>query len=360
MFYYITRYTGISKDAGTKAPKDINAICKEMGWKEIPFLQPEKKSNKILNIINKININKRNWNKLNKIVSKGDYVLYQHPMYFGTKFADKNIPILRKKGVKFIVLIHDLESLRNLTATTKNDKQSYQFGDLILLNNFDYIIAHNNAMKNYLTSKGIESERVVCLEIFDYLCDTALCIPHMQNTIVIAGNLDKKKSGYIYELAKKNPEMNVLVFGANYPENQGLPNISYKGSFSPEEITGKLEGAFGIVWDGPSIDSCVGKTGEYLKYNNPHKTSMYLAAGIPVIAWKEAAISEFIINSNVGIVMDNLNDLFEKLKKITDEQYNLMVKNVENISSKLRTGYYFRKAIDEVIQLDEGLKKNES
>ena len=43
MFYYITRYTGTSKDAGTKAPKDINAICNEMGWKEIQFLEPAKK-----------------------------------------------------------------------------------------------------------------------------------------------------------------------------------------------------------------------------------------------------------------------------------------------------------------------------
>ena len=360
MFYYITRYTGTSKDAGTKAPKDINIICKEMGWKEIPFLQPKKKLNKIVDMINKIIINKKNWTQLDKIVSKGDYILYQHPMYFGTRFANKYIPILREKGVKFIALIHDLESLRNLTATTKNDEQSYQFGDLVLLNNFDYIIAHNNKMKEYLISKDIEGKKIISLEIFDYLCDTALRTPRLQNTVVVAGNLDKKKSGYIYELAKQNPETKIVVFGANYPDNQELSNINYEGSFSPEEITGKLEGAFGIVWDGPSIHGCVGKTGEYLKYNNPHKTSMYLTAGIPVIVWKEAAISEFIIKANVGITVDNLDNVSEKLKKITNEQYNLMVKNAENISSKLRTGYYFRKAVDKVIRLDEGLKKNES
>ena len=333
-------------------------VTKWVGRK-FSFWSLQKKSNKILDIIRKIKINKQNWKNLNRIVSKGDYVLYQHPMYFGTKFANQYVPILRKKGIKFIALIHDLESLRNLTASTKSDEKAYQFGDVVLLKNFDYIIAHNKKMKNYLVSKGVAGGKIVCLEIFDYLCSTELCSPHLQNEIVIAGNLDKKKSGYIYELAKKNPEIKIAVFGAGYTAGQEISNISYKGSFSPEEVTGKLEGSFGIVWDGPSINGCMGKTGEYLKYNNPHKTSMYLTAGIPVIVWKEAAISEFIINSNVGIVVDNLDDMSEKLKKITNEQYSLMVKNAKNISNKLRTGYYFKKAVDTVIQLDEGLKENE-
>lgn len=66
----------------------------------------------------KIVVNINNWKKLSKIVTKGDFVLYQHPMYFGTKFANKYIPIFQKKGVKFVALIHDLESLRNLTTVT--------------------------------------------------------------------------------------------------------------------------------------------------------------------------------------------------------------------------------------------------
>lgn len=360
MFYYITRYTGDSKDAGTKAPKDINTICEKMGWKEVPFVQPRKQSIKIFDIINRIKMNKNNWKKLKKMVSEGDYVLYQHPMYFGTKFANKYIPILRKKGIKFIALIHDLESLRNLTASTNRDEEAYQFGDLVLLRNFDYVIAHNNKMRDYLIGKGINKKRIVCLEIFDYLCDTKLYTPQLQKKVVIAGNLDKKKSGYIYELARQNPEIEVVVFGANYPEKQNLKNIRYKGSYSPEKITGKLEGAFGIVWDGPSIDGCKGKTGEYLKYNNPHKTSMYLASGIPVFTWKQAAISEFILNANLGIVVDNLNNISEVLKNITNKQYNLMVQNAKNISDKLRNGYYFKKSIDEVIRLDEGLREDES
>ena len=34
------------------------------------------------------------------------------------------------------------------------------------------------------------------------------------------------------------------------------------------------------MWDGPSPDTCAGVYGAYLRYNNPHKTSLYLAAGL--------------------------------------------------------------------------------
>ena len=51
---------------------------------------------------------------------------------------------------------------------------------------------------------------------------------------------------------------------------------------------------FGLVWDGTSLDGCNGRYGEYLKFNNPHKTSLYLSCGIPVIIWKEAALADFV------------------------------------------------------------------
>lgn len=61
----------------------------------------------------------------------------------------------------------------------------------------------------------------------------------------------------------------------------------WHGSFKPEESPEHLQG----VWDGDSVDTCAGNTGAYLRYNNPHKTSLYLACGMPVIVWKEAAIA---------------------------------------------------------------------
>ena len=33
---------------------------------------------------------------------------------------------------------------------------------------------------------------------------------------------------------------------------------------------------------------------DYLRINNPHKTSLYLACGIPIITWNKAAIAQYV------------------------------------------------------------------
>ncbi len=360
MIYYITRYTGNKKDAGTKAPKDIEMICEKNGWKSIEFVNPDIDSKSFAKVIKKIIVNNNNWKKLTKKVTKGDFVIYQHPMYFGTKFANKYIPLLQKKGVKFVALIHDLESLRNLTSTTKESKDSYVFGDMVLLEKFDYLIAHNLEMKEYLVNNGFNQEKIVCLEIFDYLCQTEFKNPQKTNTVDIAGNLDPNKCGYIYEIANNNPDVKMELFGGNYKEDISNTNLKYRGSFSSEKITGVLDGAFGIVWDGPTSKSCIGNTGNYLKYNNPHKTSMYLAAGIPVITWKEAAISKFVLENNVGIVVESLDDLISVINNVSVDEYEIMTQNARRIGKKLREGWYFQKAIESIFSLDLGEKKVEA
>ncbi|NRO11242.1 Beta-1,6-galactofuranosyltransferase WbbI [Lactobacillus helveticus] len=49
-------------------------------------------------------------------------------------------------------------------------------------------------------------------------------------------------------------------------------------------------------------------TGNYLRYNDPHKLSLYLASGIPVIIWKKAAEAKFVEENKVGITVDSLED----------------------------------------------------
>lgn len=77
-----------------------------------------------------------------------------------------------------------------------------------------------------------------------------------------------------------------------------------------------------------------GTFGQYLKLNNPHKTSLYLASGIPVIIWKEAALASFIVENNLGFAVDKLSEINEKLSQISDEQYKIMANNVKGISAE--------------------------
>ena len=54
------------------------------------------------------------------------------------------------------------------------------------------------------------------------------------------------------------------------------------------------EGNLGLIWDGASdsSDEDIGMK-NYTRYNNPHKLSCYMAAGLPVIVWEKSAISKF-------------------------------------------------------------------
>ena len=130
----------------------------------------------------------------------------------------------------------------------------------------------------------------------------------------------------------------------NYHEN-----IRYKGNFSPDELPKKLTQNFGLVWDGPDVDSCRGIYGEYMRFNNPHKVSLYLSSGMPIIIWKKAAMAEFIQNNNLGIVVEDLRELDDILDNMTQEEYVNLKKSVIDMSKSLRNGTHTISAMNKLI-----------
>lgn len=355
--YYIAIENKKRNTAGAKAPDDINEICRRRGMEA--FFMPAfphgesviKKKIWLATVAN------RYWKKLQHTVDEGDIILYQHPMY-GYHIIKKYMTILKKKKCKFVALVHDLESLRkgiegvlSVKSTTSN------FADLRLLKDFDCVICHNEHMKKYLINQGFDSSKIVCLEIFDYLTDFE-CKQNVWSSelsIAIAGNLAKGKCGYIYKMYKDtqneyNSGLITNLYGISFEvENRSL-GMDYHGSFKPEELPSHLHGKFGLVWDGPEASSCTGNTGEYLKYNNPHKTSLYLASKMPVIVWNQAAIADFVLRNRVGITVNNLYELEKVISSVSEEEYEEMCKNVEKISQKLRDGYFFNEAMKNALE----------
>lgn len=354
--YYIDIDRTKQNNAGAKAPDDFAAVCKEKGYEVFLFPNFPKEKNWLYQKLWLLFVGTRNWNKVMRTVQEGDVVLFQHPIY-GHRISEKMIPkIQAKKGCKFIALIHDLESLRGgIQGVIKDNTKTNQIADNVLLKHFDVIICHNESMKKYLISQGFDADKLVSLEIFDYLseyrCEKA---GKSENpSIAIAGTLAKGKCGYIYEIyskeAKRNEALTINLFGNNFDESIANDHMVWHGSFKPEELPKYLKGDFGLVWDGTSIAACEGNTGEYLKYNNPHKVSLYLSAGLPVIIWKQAALSDFVLKHNVGIAVDNLENLDEIISGISEEEYAVMRKNAEAVSDQLHSGYYYKKAVDEAI-----------
>ena len=128
-------------------------------------------------------------------------------------------------------------------------------------------------------------------------------------------------------------------------------NIQYGGSVPSDIIPKKLISGFGLVWDGNSLEGCRGNTGQYLKYNNPHKLSLYLSSGLPVVVWSQAAEAQFIETNEVGLVVDSLFELQEKLSNMTAKQYDLYAKKTKKIANLLVNGYYTKTALAKALDL---------
>lgn len=290
------------------------------------------------------------WSKTMKEIRDNSTVIIQYPILRNPIGYVNKMKALHRRNIRICLFIHDIEVFRNFQYGDNNALFRKSFTDQAtqILKNADFFIAHNEAMKEKMVSIGIPADRIIVLGIFDYL------IPdynpawsekfHRSAPIVVAGSLIPSKCGYLYQMPN-NIECN--AYGVHYKENE-KKNLHYVGSFAPDELPGHLEGSFGLVWDGPETTTCAGNTGNYLRINNPHKTSLYLATGMPVVIWKEAALAPFIEENHCGITVDSLEKLGQVLADMTDDEYAELKANALSVSERLRSGHYTKRAVDEL------------
>ena len=334
--YQIYEIAGEHNHAGTKATKDFSEIAKKMGYEILPLSMRTAQKGNIAKLQRQLGFF-IDWNKIYSSVKEKSVILLQQPFHY-PQLTRENIlwQLKEKKNVKYISIVHDVEALRKFRY---NDYYKHEFETMLKI--ADIIIVHNQKMAQYFMEQGIPENRLVVLKIFDYLqkIENPLC-PTFEKKITVAGNLDVEKCGYIAELTKlTNIEVN--LYGPNFDERmKDCSHIHYKGSYPADEIPEKLTAGFGLVWDGNSLNGCTGESGQYLRYNNPHKLSLYLSSGIPVVIWSKAAEADFVKEHNVGICVDSLFDLQKCFENLLEKDYNLMVHHVHKVSILLREGAY--------------------
>ena len=352
MNYYLRIRPAKRETAGFKAPEDVNKICESMGMKPIEFPKFPNEYSKLRKRLWLYTVVPANWLKVFSKVREGDVVFFQHPMYANRLITPMVNFIRKQKKCKFVALIHDLESLRKGIGGVVGYKQDREeYSDTVMLDSFDKIFCHNPSMRKYMLEQGFAEDKLITLEIFDYLCADNGRKPELaeQASLAVAGNLAPTKSGYVYDMDVSNIRLN--LYGIHFDQAAFLekPTVSYKGAFHPDELPANLEGSFGLVWDGPVSKTCAGNTGAYLKFNNPHKTSLYLASNLPVIIWSQAALAPLITENGLGIAVDSLDQIHEEVKKLTPEDYRQMADKVHAMGDKIRGGYFFRTAAERAI-----------
>lgn len=288
-------------------------------------------------------------------IHRGDVLLLQYPV---KKYFSLLCRMAHLRGAKVMTVIHDLGSFRRRKLTVD--------AEIRRLSHADCVIASNCAMEKWLRENGLNVS-TVSLGLFDYrspssameshgLCHegdgAALAECHCAGgnpfyRVVYAGSLSMRKNAFFLSLPSviDGFECHVYGNGEAMPSLKGDGRIKFHGFAPADDFIANCVGDFGLVWDGDSLDSCMGFYGEYLRYNSPHKASFYLRAGLPVIVWKDAAIAPMIEREKIGFAITSIKELPSRLAEITVSDYDAMRRRVLAFSHKLNNGGSFMVAV---------------
>ena len=153
-------------------------------------------------------------------------------------------------------------------------------------------------------------------------------------------------------MAKQVGNYELVIYG----KHKGLPRLQTRGHIkvnpflSADTFIREVEGDFGLVWDGDSLETCSGHFGEYLRWNTPHKVSFYIRAGLPMIVWRQSAVAPIVQQEGIGFCIDSIEELNTLLPSITPQQLAEMRQRVAIVSSRMAQGCYLKEAVGRILQ----------
>jgi hypothetical protein len=253
---------------------------------------------------------------------------------------------LIRKGVKVICFLADINGLKDGNAATL--KKEIRF-----LRRFSSFIVHNDKMQEWLeqTIPGSHAEKI---EFFDFLAKPATTEHTFSYEIIFAGYLEKSRFlEKLDQLQSACPSVHFQLYGRGQtPCMLKQSKVSWNGIHKPHEMPSKLKGSFGLVWDGDSIEGPGGSLGDYMRYISHHKLSLYLLAGLPLIVPSFAASAPLIEKYKIGITVNSLFELEERIKQVSPEEHRQMQANTKEIANRISRGAGLRQALELVMVLD--------
>jgi hypothetical protein len=339
--YFVKQSLSKELNAGPKAKLDTYKTLERLGYE--PILYESGAERRLPRYFQGLKI------VFKLIRLKDSIVLMENPIK-NWRFLTLANRIMRSRKNRLILLIHDIESERYVFP--KHIEYSY-------IGSFNSIIAHNEAMKAFLASQIDEEIKIYTLNIFDYLLDPGFKIETKPNCrvdlkkkqweIIFCGNLGREKSPFIYALnGIDSPNWNLNLYGRGIEDTREMPLIKYGGSFDPGKPAVNENSDFGLIWDGSSIDTCDGITGAYMKLNNPHKLSLYIALNLPVIVWNEAAAAKIVEDNGLGFSVGSLSEISNKLFALTQDEYQRFCTNMERFNKRVTSGEYLASALKQI------------
>lgn len=298
-------------NGGGKATRDTHLILEQAGWTSFETTRTGSKPKRVLTFL-------KNIAQL-YCIPKDSVLFVQLPQHGST---GKMFLHLIMNRFKTIALLHDLDHLRGLESINED-----------IAVKADYLVSTGRLADHLPPSQ--KKQTITRLKAWDYLLDPA----HRPVTcdkdapILYAGNLGPDKAPALYAPSTRKP---FLLYGTRYDTAQTKVKDVYMGRFDANNPAFDKPVSFGLVWE---------NNNPYERLNQPHKFSLYLACGLPLIVWKESFIAGFVQESGCGICIESLDDIDAAKDRVTPEQYAAMRAKAQQAGIDIRTGQNIKDAM---------------
>ena len=328
LYWYIEEYEDLRVNHGGIAHRDIETILKERRFQKISL--PFRASFSLF----------AKWMRVRSTIANilaiptGSMVVYQFPLYarLNRVFVDL---LLRTKKAELICCILDINGL-------KSGNSDMLEKEIQILKKHRLFIVHNRNMEGWLR-EFVPDAQIATLDFFDFLTAPATIKRELSNEICFAGNL--AKSLFLEEL-KVLPELKFHLYGPGFNEEMAAKYVKYHGEFDPYLLPQKIEGSFGLVWDGDSIDGAEGPLGDYMQYISHHKVSLYILSGMPMLVYAKAGTASLVKQHGIGITVNSLKEIPGIITRTTAAEYQQMIDNMKILAKEISTGKKLGFALD--------------
>ena len=323
---HITNLYGVGGIA-TVAQRRTVEVAKQLGFNEISILydnglrDPEEFDKKVAGILAGLEV--------------GDTVIFQSPIWITSKVERDFIDRVRQYQGKVAIFINDIPPM----MFEGNRELMPLF--IELYNKADLLIVPSENMKDYLISKGVTVEKFVIQNLWDIPVDF---ISNSETKYLPRINFagSDEKFGITENINSNDIELEIYD---HKPEDKLIPdNVHYHGYVDEVKLLSELhEGGFGLVWTEDMYWR------EYMKYNASYKVSTYLRAGIPLIVHRDISCRKLIENNHWGIVVDSLEEAVQKVKAMSEDEYQGYVDSIAKVSELLGDSYFTKKLLIDTI-----------
>ena len=294
------------------------------------------------------------WREALKGLGEGDVLFVHNPPSEKFMLFYRVLSEVQRRGCRIVIVVFDLEQFLTpyyRASAGIKDRLSRRL-ERRLFGMADAMTVHNDRMKEKIARMGIDPEKMFSVEIMDYLREDEPDGQEIRERrgpdrpVVFCGNLVPGKADFLREIPE---ELKLDVYGPGFGSSD-RGNLTYRGVCPSMELMDVMDGSFGLVWDGDSAHTGAGVCGEYLRYNNPHKIALYLASGLPVVVWDESAMADFVLRERCGIALGSLDELLERLARISAEEYEEMLASALRVGAQMRRGDHLRHAFGQVLE----------